>query len=302
MYDIMFFQNLIVEFLNLDSQFHAGHAANLWPKILALAYPFLNGKCLSECLVLLVLRGRRNQMKHGAHDFGEIFAGCANLTKEMIRGGYCGSAIDMIYDQSQNVLVGKGLRLVLDSISCIKYGGLLWLATKCSSFVVLCRALTTECWKSLSWRHWPCLCFWRKQPYGNHCDALFDRFPLWLDAGTWAAILKCAPRLFVHEAGPDIHQGPQVHNLLGLLWRAFPKASTVVVSSPLHIHASASEASWHVQWALGSAPWWWWSSVYRSQRPPCSKPTVHWGVWQSNYGHVQGRVGGGCASISASPF
>ena len=142
MYDIMFFQNLIVEFLNLDSQFHAGHAANLWPKILALAYPFLNGKCLSECLVLLVLRGRRNQMKHGAHDFGEIFAGCANLTKEMIRGGYCGSAIDMIYDQSQNVLVGNGLRLVLDSISCIKYGGLLWLATKCSSFVVLCRAVS----------------------------------------------------------------------------------------------------------------------------------------------------------------
>eukprot|EP00435_Cladocopium_sp_Y103_P049050 s3118_g14.t1 len=145
MSDIIFFENMINDFLLLDSQFHDGHAANLWPKVLALAYPFLNGKGLSECLVLLILRCRYNQMKHGTHDFAEIFAGCANLTKEMPRGGYCGTAIDLIFDQChQNVLVGKGLRLVLDSMSCIKYGGLLWLATKCSSFVVLRRAVSAR--------------------------------------------------------------------------------------------------------------------------------------------------------------
>ena len=138
--DIIFFDGLINEFLAMDSRCHRSHAALVWPKILALAYPFLVGKSLRECLLLLVIRGRRNQCTNGLQDFVEVFAGCANLTLELLRANFHGSAFDILFDsERQNALASNGLRLLIDSISSVKYGGLIWIATKCSSFVVLCR-------------------------------------------------------------------------------------------------------------------------------------------------------------------
>ncbi|CAL1163127.1 unnamed protein product [Cladocopium goreaui] len=107
--DIVFFEAMIKRFLAMDAELHGGHAALVWPLILSLSYKFLAGKNLCESLLILILRGRRNQMRSGVQDFME------------------------------DALSSRGLRLLIDSLSCLKYAGLVWIATKCSSFVVLCR-------------------------------------------------------------------------------------------------------------------------------------------------------------------
>lgn len=140
MADIIFYQNLINDFLVMDSAENGGHSARVWPMILSLCYPFFNGKDLCQSLIILILRGRQNQRKADVHDFIEVFAGSANLSLEMIRAGFEGSAFDVLFHaEEQNVLASKGLRLVIDGLSRVKYGGLCWIATKCSSFVALCR-------------------------------------------------------------------------------------------------------------------------------------------------------------------
>eukprot|EP00438_Fugacium_kawagutii_P001598 Skav204352 [mRNA] locus=scaffold866:500:1387:+ [translate_table: standard] len=139
MADIIFYQNVISGFLVMDAAENGAHSARVWPMILSLCYPFLNGKDLCQSLIILILRGRQNQRKADVHDFVEVFAGCARLTLEMIRAGFEGSAFDLLFNPvEQNVLDSKGLRLVIDALSCVKYGGLCWIATKCSSFVSLC--------------------------------------------------------------------------------------------------------------------------------------------------------------------
>jgi len=137
--DIIFFETMIRRFLAMDADLHGGHAAQVWPLILSLSYKFLAGKSLCESLLILILRGRRNQMRSGVQDFMEVFAGCANLSLEMIQGNFHGSAYDIVFDEAQDALSSRGLRLLIDNLSCLKYAGLVWIATKCSSFVVLCR-------------------------------------------------------------------------------------------------------------------------------------------------------------------
>ena len=93
-------------------------------------------------LLRLLLRGCLNQAKSGCQDFAEAFSGIGNLTRELLRAGYEGSSFDIQFEASHDVTHSKGVRLVLDSITCVKQTGLLWIATECSSFVVLCRAIS----------------------------------------------------------------------------------------------------------------------------------------------------------------
>lgn len=135
----------INKFLLLDQQINDGHIFNVWPAILSMCYPFLAHKHLRDCLIIVVLRGWHNKMKLNAYHFVEVFAGCANLTLELLRGGYRGSAFDIVFESCHNALSRNGLRLLLDAITSLREGGLVWIATQCSSFVVLCRHQSQRC-------------------------------------------------------------------------------------------------------------------------------------------------------------
>lgn len=62
------------------------------------------------------------------------------MTKEFLRRGHQGSAFDISFSDEHNILDTRGLRLILEAVCSLKRKGMLWLATVCSSFVVLCRA------------------------------------------------------------------------------------------------------------------------------------------------------------------
>lgn len=88
------------------------------------------------------MRSFRNQACDAAMDFMEVFAGKANITREFLRNGYRGCGIDVNFfdDDSHNLLSSTGLRLALDAVSTLRSAACLWIATPCSSFVILCRA------------------------------------------------------------------------------------------------------------------------------------------------------------------
>ena len=136
---VIFLEHVANKFLVMDAQVNGGHAAKMWPCVLSLCYPFLAAKNLCECLVILALRAVTNQSKPGTNDFMEVFAGSANLSLEMLRATFSGSAFDILFHSEHDALTSKGLRLLLDAMSSLKRRGLFWLATKCSSWVVLCR-------------------------------------------------------------------------------------------------------------------------------------------------------------------
>ena len=133
--EVVYYEHLINQFLFLGSQLNHGHAAAIWPTILALCYPALAGLNLCDILLRVVMRGLRNQRGDQTFDYMEIFAGRANLTLEMICAGFKGSGYDIVFDRAHNALASHGLRLILDNLGCLKRKGLCWLA----SFVVLCR-------------------------------------------------------------------------------------------------------------------------------------------------------------------
>ena len=118
-----------------------------WPSILRLSYPSFRTWDLPQMLLSLILRGFRNQQTSDPacpHDhFCEAFSGTGNLTRECLRMGLRGSAFDWVYEaEEHNLCSSKGVRLVLDCISGLCWHGLLWIACECSSFTVLCRAVS----------------------------------------------------------------------------------------------------------------------------------------------------------------
>ena len=135
------YEAIINQFLAVDSTVNHGRAAWLWPKLLGMCYPALACKNLVQMLLCLVFRGLRNQGGNGLKlDFVEIFAGKAWLSHQMLAGGFHGCAFDYVFSQAHDALTSAGLRLYLDAVSCVRpKKGLVWLATQCSSFTVLCR-------------------------------------------------------------------------------------------------------------------------------------------------------------------
>ena len=68
------------------------------------------------------------------------FSGVGNLTRELLRSGFTGSAFHSEYPTDHNLLDSSGLELALNCLTALRRHALLWLGTPCSSFVVLCRA------------------------------------------------------------------------------------------------------------------------------------------------------------------
>ena len=143
--NVVSLEHRINKFLLLDQQMNDGQIVSLWPAIHAMCYPFLAHKHLRDSLIIIVLRGWQNKVKPNAYHFVEIFAGCANLSLELLRGGYRGSAFDIVFESCHNALSRSGLRLLLDAVTSIREGGLVWIATQCSSWVVLCRHQSQRC-------------------------------------------------------------------------------------------------------------------------------------------------------------
>ena len=143
MSDAIYYEHLVNQFMRFDADKNCGYAATMWPKLLALCYPCLAQKGLTSMLVSLVLRGLRNQRSTDnpcPFDFLECFSGRGNLTYELLKAGFRGSAYDVIYEEDDhNCLTSKGLRWLLDCLACVKSKGLVWFATRCSSFVIMCR-------------------------------------------------------------------------------------------------------------------------------------------------------------------
>ena len=133
------FEQQINGFLSVDAEVNSGRAAVVWPCLLHACYPTLVGKSLTQCLLAVLIRGYRNQVDGGL-DYVEVFAGRANLSREFHRAGYEGASFDVLFSEQHNMLSVRGVRLVLDAVTSLKRGGMLWIATVCSSFVVLCRA------------------------------------------------------------------------------------------------------------------------------------------------------------------
>lgn len=130
---------MISEFLLVDARVNLGRAANVWGHLLKRCYPTL-GDDLSKSLTACLMRGHRNQSGNDCFSFAEIFAGQANLSKEFARAGFEGTAIDIRFGSSHDILTVKGMRLCLDAVCSLKRQAMLWVATACSSFVILCRA------------------------------------------------------------------------------------------------------------------------------------------------------------------
>lgn len=130
--------SLINQFLSAQASFRARW---LWPKILMMSYPSLHGLSLDRMILCLVLRGLKNQASGAAVDFCEYFCGSAWLTHEMLSSGFTGFAFDNRNGPGleQDCLTSRGLRLYFDTICLVKKYGLIWIATPCSSFTVLCR-------------------------------------------------------------------------------------------------------------------------------------------------------------------
>lgn len=142
--------HLVQDFLKGDQELNNGRAARIWPELLQQSYPCLAGGTLVHMICQMVLRSHRNQAEHqgaqgGLQDFMEVFCGKANLTKEMMRGGFHGSAYDIQNLPDHDVLESGGLRLMLDSLSMIARNGLVWIATQRASFVILCRHQSQRC-------------------------------------------------------------------------------------------------------------------------------------------------------------
>ena len=131
---------MIESFLRVDADLNNGPAASIWPGVLQRCYPVMAAMDLTQCLLSLMMRGHRNQACTNLHDFAEIFAGHGNMTKEFLRRGHRGCAFYCRFTPEHNVLDVKGMRLILDCVTSIRKKGMLWIATQCSSFVILCRA------------------------------------------------------------------------------------------------------------------------------------------------------------------
>ena len=141
---VQHFSKMIEKFLQCDAIMAGGRAARLWPKILHQCFgERVPGQTLAMMLLKLIMRGYRNQNAQGSddlHHFTECFSGVCNLTKELLRAGFAGSAFDSSYTEDHNLLNSFGFELVLNCVTALRRHALLWLGTPCSSFVVLCRA------------------------------------------------------------------------------------------------------------------------------------------------------------------
>ena len=83
-----------------------------------------------------------NNPEDELHDFGELFAGSAHLSKAMRMIGFKGVSLDREYDVAHDILTPAGFLVCLWLAMRIRRGGVFWFASPCSSWIWLARAST----------------------------------------------------------------------------------------------------------------------------------------------------------------
>ena len=136
-------------FLEHDEQVSHGNARKVWPSLLDSMYPCLKGYHLVIKLSLICQRAFSNRLDTTLNNcrkqFLELWCGVGNLSRELLRAGFAGGALDIVHSEMHNCLNSCGLRLWIDLLMSLDENGLLWLGPPCSSFVVLRLAQSQRC-------------------------------------------------------------------------------------------------------------------------------------------------------------
>ena len=133
----------IEAFLVYDSVQFRGEVSDAWWSMLSVAFPWSTSWRLADTLHVLALRVLYHRsVGHSFLDFVEFFSGFGQLTRAGLNHGLRGLAFDITYREDHNALADEGLRLFLTVLAGTKPGAMVWFGTPCSSFVVLCRAIS----------------------------------------------------------------------------------------------------------------------------------------------------------------
>ena len=125
----------------------------IWQQMLAETFPSMASwpwKAQMKFLINFCHYQRRVRQSAKYH-FVEFFAGNGNLSRELLRDGWEGVAVDIKYGTDHNLLSVRGLRLAINAVLETHSGALLWFGTPCSSFVKSAGTVQKEAWTMVGW-------------------------------------------------------------------------------------------------------------------------------------------------------
>ena len=117
---------------------------SIWQQMLAESFPMMASWPWKKQMQFLVCYShwKRNIRQSARFHFVEIFAGQGNLSRELLRAGWEGVAVDIRYGPDHNVCHVRGFRMAINAVCETRNQGLVWFGTPCSSFVQLCKYST----------------------------------------------------------------------------------------------------------------------------------------------------------------
>ena len=133
------------QFLQHDNCVGKGNASRIWPGLLDTLYPNLKGVGqLSRKLALVCERAFAIRLRPHVKNlhFVEFWCGSGQLSQALLSFGFDGAGLDVNLSEEHNCLMSSGLRLWMDLLMSIVEHGLCWMGPPCSSFVILCLALS----------------------------------------------------------------------------------------------------------------------------------------------------------------
>eukprot|EP00435_Cladocopium_sp_Y103_P013094 s5398_g3.t1 len=132
------------DFFVYDAVRNHGRAQAIWPLLITTAYPFMEGWSLKDMMLAIIARTLSNRCKGRAWlDCVEYFAGRGALSREALRQGFRVCALDKeISDHHEVLSSSESLRLWFAVLSATRAGALVWHGTPCSSFSIMCRAVS----------------------------------------------------------------------------------------------------------------------------------------------------------------
>ena len=129
-----------------------GYAVTHWPSLIGAAYPTLAAKPLSDQLLSIALLSMSERaLSRSKFQCVEYFSGCGQITYFTLLQGLRVCQFDKDISPAHDCSIPGGLRNWLDALVSIEKGSLVWLGTQCSSFVVLCRAISKRCKENDYW-------------------------------------------------------------------------------------------------------------------------------------------------------
>ena len=124
-------------FFHIDDQ-NGGRAKRVWQKFFTVAFPFMLGWPVETMLIAILMRTAHHRRRGASTlQYLELFCGRGNLSRACIAAGLRGVSLDVCVNENHDVLSASGFRLLLLALTASVVGGLVWVATPCSSFVVL---------------------------------------------------------------------------------------------------------------------------------------------------------------------